>query len=104
DPTIPGKARRLAELARAGLPVPPGLVVAPDPAALDDPPTLAAARSLLALGPVVVRSALTGEDELEGSAAGLGRSQLGCHDLDAVRQALAELATQREDPWLSAYR
>lgn len=104
DPTIPGKARRLAELARAGLPVPPGLVVAPDPAALDDPTTLAAVRSLLALGPVVVRSALTGEDELEGSAAGLGRSQLGCRDLDAVRQALAALATQREDPWLSAYR
>lgn len=101
---LPAKARRLAALARAGLPVPPGLVVAPDPTALDDGTILAAVRTLLQRGPVVVRSALQGEDELEGSAAGLGRSQLGCADLAAVRQALAALAAQREDPWLVAYR
>lgn len=101
---LPAKARRLRQLARAGLPVPPGVVVAPEAAALDDPPTLAAVASLLERGPVVVRSALDGEDELEGSAAGLGRSRLGCRDVAAVRLALAELASQREDPWLAAYR
>lgn len=101
---LPAKARRLGELSRAGLPVPPGVVVAPDPAVLDDPATLAAVAALLERGPVVVRSALDGEDELEGSAAGLGRSCLGCRDVAAVRHALAELATQREDPWLAAYR
>lgn len=104
DETWPAKAQRLAQLARAGLPVPPGVVVAPDPAVLDHPPTLAAVRALLERGPVVVRSALEGEDELEGSAAGLGRSCLGCRDVAAVREALAALATQREDPWLAAYR
>lgn len=101
---LPAKARRLGQLARAGLPVPPGLVVAPEPAALDDPATLAAVQALLARGPVVVRSALDGEDDLEGSAAGLGRSYLGCGNVAAVRHALAELATQRDDPWLTAYR
>lgn len=101
---LPAKARRLRQLACAGLPVPEGLVVAPEPAALDDPGTLAAVTSLLERGPVVVRSALDGEDELEGSAAGLGRSSLGCRDVAAVRRALAELASQREDPWLTAYR
>jgi hypothetical protein len=104
DEPLPAKARRLGELWRAGLPVPPGVVIAPDPSALDDPSTLAAVRSLLEHGPVVVRSALDGEDELEGSAAGLGRSYLGCRDLTAVRAALAELASQRDDPWLAAYR
>lgn len=104
DDGLPAKARRLAVLARAGLPVPPGLVLAPEPAALDEPATLAAVRSLLARGTVVVRSALDGEDEHEGSAAGLGRSTLGCREVDDVRRALAELAHQREDPWLTAYR
>lgn len=101
---LPAKARRLHQLARAGLPVPPGLVIAPDPAALDEPAILAAIHRLLERGPVIVRSALDGEDELEGSAAGLGRSHLGCRDEAAVRHALADLATQREDPWLTAYR
>ncbi len=104
DETWPAKARRLGELAAAGLPVPAGVVVAPEPSALDDPPTLAAVNALLERGPVVVRSALDGEDELEGSAAGLGRSRLGCRDLLDVREALAALATQRDDPWLAAYR
>lgn len=104
DEPLPAKARRLRQLARAGLPVPAGLVVTPEPAALDEPRTLAAVVSLLERGPVVVRSALDGEDELEGSAAGLGRSSLGCRDVAAVRRALAELASQREDPWLAAYR
>jgi len=104
DELLPAKARRLGQLARAGLPVPPGLVVAPEPAALDDPATLATVRALLERGPVVVRSALDGEDELEGSAAGLGRSCLGCRDVAMVKDALGVLATQREDPWLAAYR
>jgi phosphohistidine swiveling domain-containing protein len=104
DEPWPAKARRLGQLARAGLPVPSGLVVAPEPAALDHPPTLAAVEALLERGPVVVRSALDGEDELEGSAAGLGCSRLGCHDVAAVREALTALATQRDDPWLAAYR
>ncbi|MEM9459144.1 MAG: PEP-utilizing enzyme [Myxococcota bacterium] len=104
DDDLPTKARRLAQLAHAGLPVPAGLTLAPDPAALDDPDARAAVEHLLARGPVVVRSALWGEDEAEGSAAGLGRSTLGCTDLHAVRQALADLDAQRHDPWLVAYR
>ncbi|MCB9718435.1 MAG: hypothetical protein H6712_31590 [Myxococcales bacterium] len=101
---LPAKARRLAELSRAGLPVPRGLVLSPSAAALDDPTVASAVAELLRHGPVVVRSALAGEDEAEGSAAGLARSRLGCEEVSAVRQALAELATQRDDPWLVAYR
>jgi len=100
----PAKARRLAALARAGLPVPPGLVLDPDPAALHDPEIGAAVRLLLRQGPVVVRSALRGEDEAEGSAAGLGRSALGCTRLEEVVEALRQLAAMRSDPWLRAYR
>ncbi|MEM7157709.1 MAG: PEP-utilizing enzyme [Myxococcota bacterium] len=101
---LPAKARRLCGLARAGLPVPRGLVVAPTAEALDDPAVSAGVAELLAEGPVVVRSALYGEDEAEGSAAGLGRSQLDCHTDAEVRSALAALATSRADPWLTAYR
>ncbi|MCX4240267.1 PEP-utilizing enzyme [Paraliomyxa miuraensis] len=104
DARLPAKARRLVALARAGLPVPPGVVVSPEATALDDPAILAHVRALLRRGPVVVRSALHGEDELESSAAGLGRSWLGCTDLDSIATALADLATQRQDPWLVAYR
>ncbi len=100
----PAKARRLAALARAGLPVPRGLVIPPDPAALDDPEIDAAIRELLDQGPVVVRSALRGEDETQGSAAGLGRSTLGCTGPEQIAQALRQLAAMRDDPWLSAYR
>jgi len=102
--TWPAKARRLALLARAGLPVPPGVVLSAEPDALLDPDARTAVEQLLAEGPVVVRSALWGEDEAEASAAGLGRSCLDCADLSAVRDALAQLAAQRDDPWLRAYR
>ncbi len=100
----PAKAVRLAELGAAGLPVPPGLVVAADPGVLDDPSTRAAIDRLLTRGPVVVRSALHGEDDAQGSAAGLGRSTLDCRDPTEVREALHTLATQRDDPWLRAYQ
>ncbi len=100
----PSKARRLATAARAGLPVPRGLVLSPEPAALDEPSIRAAVEQLLRQGPVVVRSALCGEDEAEGSAAGLGRSHLDCTDLSMVRRALEDLKGQRDDPWLQAYR
>lgn len=105
DPTpLPSKARRLARLARCGLRVPRGVVVAADPIALTDEAVGQAVRSMLAEGGVVVRSALAGEDEAEGSAAGLGRSRLGCRSMEDVHEALADLATQRNDPWLAAYR
>lgn len=104
EATLPAKARRLALLARSGIPVPRGLVVEPSPAVLDDESLAVAVDELLEAGPVVVRSALAGEDEAEGSAAGLGRSALGRTDVEGVRTALADLAAQRDDPWLVAYR
>ncbi|MCH9683553.1 MAG: hypothetical protein K0V04_19095 [Deltaproteobacteria bacterium] len=102
--TWPAKALRLSQLSAAGLPVPAGLVTVAEPAVLDDPAVREAITGLLARGPVVVRSALHGEDDQEGSAAGLGRSTLDCHDLAAVGDALEQLVAQREDPWLQAYR
>ncbi|MEX1368130.1 MAG: PEP-utilizing enzyme [Nannocystaceae bacterium] len=102
--TLPAKAGRLAALAQAGLPVPRGFVVSPSPSALDDPRLARAVEQMLRDGPLVVRSALAGEDEAEGSAAGLGRSVLDCTTLAAVRAALAPRSRKREDPWLVAYR
>ena len=44
---LPAKARRLAELSRAGLPVPRGLVLSPSAAALDDPTVASAVAAKL---------------------------------------------------------
>lgn len=82
------KIARLAELARAGLPVPPGVVL-PEPA-LED--AAAGLMELLARGPVIVRSAAPHEDRAESSFAGLGLSVPGCRNLAQVVAALAEIA------------
>jgi phosphohistidine swiveling domain-containing protein len=86
----PAKAATLDRLRRAGLPVPPGVVFGLDPAALAG----AAVAELLALGPVIVRSALAFEDQASSSGAGLGRSIGGLRTLAAVQEATQEIAAE----------
>lgn len=63
--SVGGKAAALGEALRQGLPVPPGVVIAPD----EDPP-LTAIRATLGPGPYAVRSSSPSED-------GAGRSWAG---------------------------
>lgn len=90
----PAKAATLDRLRRAGLPVPPGVVFGLDPAALAGAALRAAVAELLALGPVIVRSALAFEDQASSSGAGLGRSIGGLRTPAAVQAAAQEIAAE----------
>lgn len=83
--------------------MPPGIVIPLDGSPSADPPH-ALAELVEAHGPVIARSALRGEDEAETSAAGLGLSVGGLRSVPEALRALGEIAAQRQDPWLSAYR
>ena len=98
------KAARLAQLAEAGFPVPAGWVLERHEWTLDDAAVRERIEDLLALGPVIVRMALPGEDTAGGSAAGLGLSVANCTDMQAVLRALNLLADHDRDPWLERYR
>jgi len=97
------KVSGLNRLARAGVRVPPGIVLDADELSLDDD-ARRAIDALLGRGPVIVRSALAVEDGPEASAAGLGLTVAGCKTLDAVEAALARIEEQRCDPWVARYR
>ncbi len=98
-PAAGGKALSLADLLRAGLPVPPGFCIlpgAPDDAILD---------AYRALGAVVaVRSSAAGEDGAAASFAGQAETFLGVEGeaalLDAVGRCRASLDSERA----AAYR
>lgn len=89
------KLANLSRLLRAGLPVPPGLGL--------DPPDLDRAEEalsrLLRDGPVIVRSALFGEDQPDTCAAGLGISVPDCCDVASVRRAVDDIVRAARDPW-----
>jgi len=80
------KARTLAVLAAAGLPVPEGFV-------LDaDAPADEALAALLEGGPVAIRGAAVAEDGQDHSGAGLSTSVLGVRSLEQAGGALATVA------------
>lgn len=88
----PSKAATLAMAAAAGLPVPRGFVI---PCATISTPGRAAGATLLAEGPVIARAALVGEDEVQGSLAGIGLSIGTLTDLDGLAQAVDTIAAHR---------
>lgn len=85
-PSCGGKARGLARLIAAGLPVPPGFVVVD--AGAGSPPDLARALAELGPGPVAVRSSAVGEDGEEASFAGQLETVLGVEGDVAVLEAI----------------
>ncbi|HGG58043.1 MAG TPA: hypothetical protein ENK31_09640, partial [Nannocystis exedens] len=87
------KAAMLNRLRRAGLPVPPGIVL--PLAAATALPLSDALAGLLQSAPVIVRSALAIEDQTTTSGAGLGESVHDCTSLEAVRAALRRIAEAR---------
>jgi len=113
-PPLRAKAATLDHLRRAGLPVPPGLVVQLDPsptsASTSAPPSSASLSDdsdapigeqigeLLRAGPVIVRSALAIEDQQTTSGAGLGQSIHGCTSPTMIFEALARIAAARDTP------
>lgn len=101
EPDVPPKAAVLSRLCAAGLPVPPGLVLAP--AELGDPAVRSRIAELLRYGFVIVRAALASEDAAEAAGAGLGLSIADCSDLAAVDRAAARIADAAGDPWLVRY-
>ncbi|MEM6992695.1 MAG: PEP-utilizing enzyme [Myxococcota bacterium] len=86
---LPPKARTLAVLAAAGLPVPDGWIVEASAAV---PPHVT---ELVRLGPVVVRSCGDDEDGAVRSGAGLGSSTRNVRDPSAMVAAIAECGTPR---------
>ncbi len=99
----PAKARNLARMAAAGLPVPRGWVFEPD--APPRPSELEAAiAALLADGPVIVRAALAGEDEASATGAGLGLSLADCRSVEAVKAAIRTVNEHRSAPSIARWR
>ncbi|WP_143140480.1 PEP-utilizing enzyme [Nannocystis exedens] len=100
-PDAAPKPAVLSRLLRAGLPIPPGLAVAPE--ALSDRAVRRRLEDLLAGGPVIVRAALAGEDTADAAAAGLGLSVPDCRDLADLDRAATAIAEAAGDPWLLRY-
>ncbi|MCB9700669.1 MAG: hypothetical protein H6711_02120 [Myxococcales bacterium] len=96
------KAAALDLLARAGLPIPAGVVV--DLGAPLDDAAWATIAAHVGDTPAIVRSALALEDRPEQSGAGLGRSIAGCRGREAIAAALVELRAAARAPWLRALR
>jgi phosphohistidine swiveling domain-containing protein len=96
---VGGKALHLAELVAAGLPVPPGFVLAAacraDPGAIE-----AHAAGLGEL--LVVRSSASIEDGAERAAPGLFSSQLNIRP-SAIHRAIAEVVASADRPAARAY-
>lgn len=100
-PDAAPKSAVLSRLLHAGLPVPPGLAVAPEE--LADPDIRRRLHALLSGGPVIVRAALASEDTADAAAAGLGLSVPDCRDLGDIDRAAAAIADAAHDPWLLRY-
>lgn len=100
---LAAKAAALARAAQAGLAVPRGFAIGLDEALADLAAIGPPLTELLASGPVIVRSALAGEDTADKSGAGLGVSTPDCRSEADVRAALVVLREHREDPLLERY-
>ena len=83
------KAAGLARLHAAGVPVPPAWAFDIGPDGEVEIAELDEAEALAKTGPVIVRSALAGEDERDASAAGLGLSVPDVRGVAALREAIA---------------
>lgn len=88
-PAVGGKARTLARLRAAGLPVLDGVVVLPGEAV--DAAALGAALARLGSGPFAVRSSSEVEDAAGASAAGVFETVLGVAGVEGVRAAIARV-------------
>lgn len=102
-----GKGRGLVQLVRAGLPVPPFVVIPTDTVAAvaagqhDDALRIA----LRGLGPLVaVRSSAVDEDGARASFAGQHHTTLGARDLDEVKAAIAACLASFTHAGVTAYR
>lgn len=111
-PRVGGKGLSLAKTAAAGLPVPPGFVVATDAyrqlhaTGIDAEfaQALADAYANLGGGPVAVRSSATAEDGAEFSFAGQQETILGATGIDAVRAAVEKCWASLHTDRAVAYR
>ena len=107
-----GKAARLSETLRAGLPVPPGFALHPDcvaRAAQNNllPSERAVLEHFLAPfkdGAVAVRSSAIGEDEVSASFAGQHASFLNVRGLDGVLSAIASVWASGQTEATRRYR
>lgn len=99
------KAATLGELARAGFPVPEGLVV-PVPLLADDSLSAALDVALAKLGggPVAVRSSAIAEDLAEASFAGQYDTVLDVADAEVLHAAVRTVATSAATERVDAYR
>ncbi|MBL8865981.1 MAG: PEP/pyruvate-binding domain-containing protein, partial [Planctomycetia bacterium] len=113
DPRVGGKGASLAATLRAGLPVPPGFVIATDAyrrthsAGLrsDSILTQSIREAYRALGgAVAVRSSATGEDGAEASFAGQQETILGVVGEDAVLDAIERCWKSLQTDRAIAYR
>ena len=102
---VGSKAAALGELARAGFPVPEGLVL-PAGALADDrlPAALDAALDALGGGPLAVRSSAVAEDLADASFAGQYETVLGVEDAPALREAVHRVMASAAGARVDAYR
>lgn len=102
---VGSKAATLGELARAGFPVPAGLVVPADlPPDGNLAAALAAALHELGGGPVAVRSSGVAEDLPEASFAGQYDSVLDVGDAEALNLAVRRVLASAGTEQVAAYR
>lgn len=106
-PLVGGKAFHLAQLAKAGFPVPAGFCLtthathARDDAARE---ALLAAYRRMGGGAVAVRSSAPGEDGEDASYAGIFCSVLGVNGEDALIKAVEKCMASLHSPLASLYR
>ncbi len=107
---VGGKGRNLGRLVVAGLPVPPGFVIASDAwnggagDGVDLDGELSEALLALGEGPLAVRSSAPDEDAEDASAAGLYRTELDVEGLPAVLAAARACRASAEDEAARLYR
>jgi pyruvate, water dikinase len=108
DQSCGGKAATLGRLLRAGMPVPPGMVLTGlHPGSVDDPALAAVVTVVLDRlggGPLAVRSSTTDEDGTAASWAGVLDTVLGVTGAEAVTDAVRACVASSTAPPAHAYR
>jgi phosphohistidine swiveling domain-containing protein len=98
------KAANLGALARLGLPVPPGVVIAAGEGDEGLAPAVAEAISILGDVPVAVRSSALAEDLEGASFAGQYETLLDVHGAQAIVDAVRRVRGGADDARVAAYR